>query len=61
MKVAKWRWLWRSIVCFVKGHEDIVALYNPVTGDRDMGFICARCGRPRLQTAKWLISNYLTE
>jgi len=51
----KIKWLWRGVTCFVKGHKDIVALYNPVTGDRDMGFVCARCGRPRLQNAKWLM------
>jgi len=49
------RWFWRSIICLIKGHEDIVALYNPITGKRDMGFICARCGRIRLQNAKWLM------
>ena len=41
------KWLWRSIVCFITGHEDIVARYDPITGDGDLGFICARCGRPR--------------
>lgn len=51
----KLRWLWRSIVCFTIGHEDIVASFNPISGERDLGFICARCGRPKLQDALWLI------
>lgn len=49
------KWFWRSIICFIKGHEDIVASFNPVSGERDLGFICARCGRPRLQNAPWLM------
>ena len=41
------KWLWRSIICFVMGHEDIVAFFNPLSGERDLGFICARCGRAK--------------
>ncbi len=51
----RFRWLVKSLACFLKGHEDIVVLYNPVTGDRCLGFICARCGRPRLTFWKFMI------
>jgi len=41
-------WLGRSLKCFFKGHEDGVTSYDPVSGKRDLGFTCFRCGRPRL-------------
>jgi len=49
------KWLLRSITCFIKGHEDIVTYYNPRTGERDLGFTCARCGRPKLHDYRWLM------
>lgn len=47
-------WLYRSLICFIKGHEDRITYYNPITGDQDLGFICFRCGRPRL--TDWAIT-----
>jgi len=41
-------WFYRSLLCLLKGHDDGAAFFNPITGDRDLGFICFRCGRPKL-------------
>jgi len=48
-------WLLRSLKCFIKGHDDVTTFYNPVSGERDLGFTCFRCGRPRLTNFAFLI------
>lgn len=48
-------WLLRSLKCFIKGHDDVVTLYEPIAGVRDMGFTCFRCGRPRLNDLETII------
>jgi len=45
----------KSLTCLIKGHEDIVVFYNPVTGNRCLGFLCARCGRPRITFWEFMI------
>ena len=49
------KWLTRALHCFFTGHEDIVIFYNPLTGERCLGFLCARCGRPRLTFWEFII------
>jgi len=49
--MEKIRWLCRSITCLFKGHDDVFTVYSPMTGERDCGVICHRCGRPRL--SRW--------
>ena len=42
------KWFIRALHCLLTGHKDIVVSFNPVTGERCLGFLCARCGRPKL-------------
>jgi len=49
--------LYRAFICFLIGHYDIATFYDPITGEKDCGVICKRCGHTEISNWGYMLRN----